>query len=181
MKSKNVPAIVIVVVSLSVLLSMALAAEDRFTVKAPNGIAFSEFRGYETWQDVAVSQTEQGIKAILGNPAMINAYKEGIPGNGKPFPDGSMIVKIEWTKKKSAESPYFVEVPDKLKSVSFIEKDSKRFPDTSGWGYAQFLYNAASDTFKPFGSDSSFGKKICYQCHTAVTNRDFIFTDYPKR
>jgi len=88
--------------------------------------AFSEFR-YETSQDVAVRQTEVGIKAILGNPAMINAYKEGIPGNGKPFPEGSMVVKIEWSKKKNAASPYFVDVPDTLKSVSFIEKDSKRF------------------------------------------------------
>jgi hypothetical protein len=68
---------------------------------------------------------------------MINAYKEGIPGNGKPFPEGSMV--IEWSKKKNSVSTYFVEVPDTLKSVSFIEKDSKRFPDTSGWGYAQFL------------------------------------------
>jgi hypothetical protein len=159
---------------------MALAAQDRFTVKAPNGVAFSEFKGYETWQDVAVSQTEDGIKAILANPAMINAYREGIPGNGKPFPEGSMIVKIEWSKKKGPSSPYFVEVPDTLKSVSFIEKDSKRFPDTSGWGYAQFLYDAPSDTFKPFGSDGSFGKIVSYQCHTLVTAKDYIFTDYPE-
>jgi hypothetical protein len=114
MKSKNISAVVIKVVSLAVLLTMALAAQVRFTLKVPNGVAFSEFRGYDTWQDVAVSQTQDGIKAILANPAMINAYRKGIPGNGKPFPDGSMVVKIEWTKKQSAESPYFVEVPDKL-------------------------------------------------------------------
>jgi len=84
---------------------MALAAQDRFTLKAPNGVAFSEFRGSETWQDVAVSETEDGIKAILGIPVMINAYKEGIPGNGKLFFDGSMIVKIEWSKKQRTLSP----------------------------------------------------------------------------
>ena len=112
---------------------------------------------------------------------MVNAYKEGIPGNGKPFPEGSMIVKIEWSKKKNAVSPYFVEVPDTLKSVSFIENDSKRFPDTSGWRYAQFLYDAAPDTFKPFASASSFGKTICYQCHTLVTAKDFIFTSSPPK
>ena len=174
-------AVAITVVSLAALVTFAIAAQDRFTLKAANGVGFSEFKGYDTWQDVAVSATDHGIKAILANPAMINAYKEGIPGNGKPFPDGSMVVKIEWSKKKNAVSPYFVEVPDTLKSVSFIEKDSKRFPDTSGWGYAQFLYDAASGTFKPFGDDASFNKKICYQCHTAVTDRDYIFTDYPKR
>ncbi len=105
MKNKNVPAIVIIMVVLAFLGSMALAAQDRFTLKAPNGVAFSEFRGYETWQDVAVSQTDGGIKAILGNTIMINAYKEGIPGNGKPFPEGSMIVKIEWSKKRTLCPP----------------------------------------------------------------------------
>jgi hypothetical protein len=111
---------------------------------------------------------------------MINAYKGGIPGNGKPFPDGVQIVKIGVGEEKEPCVPYFVEVPDTLKSVSFIEKDSKRFPDTSGWGYAQFLYDTASDTLKPYGNDSSCGKKVCYQCHTLVTARDYIFTNYPQ-
>ena len=177
LKSQNIPAIVIIAALLAVLGSMALAAQDRFTLKVPEGLAFSEFRGYETWQNVAVSQTENGLKEIAGNTAMINAYREGIPGNGKPFPDGSKIVKIEWSQKKNAESPYFVMVPDTLKSVSFIEKDSKRFPDTSGWAYAQFLYDAASDTFKPSGSGASCG----YACHTAVAAKDYIFTSYPQR
>ena len=75
---------------------------------------------------------------------MIKAYRQGTPGNGKTFPEGSKIVKIEWTAKKSAESPYFVMVPDILKSVSFIEKDSKRFANTGGCGYAQFHYDGAS-------------------------------------
>jgi len=181
MTTKNIQAVTIIVVCLSVLVSTAPAAQDKYTVKALNGVAFSEFRGYETWQDVAVSETEDGIKAILANPVMIKAYQEGIPGNGKLFPDGVMTVKIEWSKKKNPVSPYFVEVPDTLKSVSFILKDSKRFPDTNGWGYAQFLYDAAPDTFTPYGKDSSFGKKVCYQCHTIVKERDYIFTNYPLR
>ncbi len=101
MKSKKIPAIVMIAVSLCVLAGMALAAQDRFTVKALNGVAFSEFRGYDTRQDVAVSQNEDGIKAILANPVMISAYGEGVPGNGKPFPEGSTIVKIEWSQKGS--------------------------------------------------------------------------------
>ena len=128
MKRTPFPAMMIVAVSLAVLGGMALAAQDRSTLKVPNGPAFSEFKGYENWQNVAVSQTENGIKMIAANPAMINAYRSGIPGNGKPFPEGSKIAKIEWTSKKSTESPYFVMVPDTLKSVSFIEKDTKRFP-----------------------------------------------------
>jgi hypothetical protein len=170
-------AMLIVVVLLAVLGSMSIAAQDRYTLQVPNGLAFSEFRGYENWQNVAVSQTDNGLKVIAANDAMIDAYRQGIPGNGKPFPENSKIVKIEWSSKKNPESPYFVMVPDTLKSVSFIEKDTKRFPDTNGWAYAQFIYDAASDTFKPNGSDAKCG----HACHTAVAAKDYIFTAYPQR
>jgi len=180
-KRSNLPPFLIVVTSIALVTGVALAAQDRFTVKAPNGVAFSEFRGYDAWQDVAVSQTDEGIKVILGNPTMINAYKDGIPDNAKPFPEGSAVVKIEWSKVKNPVSPYSVMIPGTLKSVSFIQKDSKRFPETSCWGYAQFLYDAPSESFKPFGTDASFAKTVCYQCHTAVTARDYIFTAYRPR
>lgn len=99
MKSKHIAAMVTLAISLSIPVGTAIAAQDKFTVKALDGVAFSEFRGYENWEDVAVSRTETGIKAILGNPIMIKAYREGIPDNGKPFPEGAKIVKIAWSKK----------------------------------------------------------------------------------
>ena len=173
----NMPVIGIGVVLLAVLGGIALAQQDRFTLQVPNGLAFSDFRGYDTWQDVSVSQTETSLKAIVANDAMINAYREGIPGNGKHFPDGSKIVKIEWAQKRNTESPYFVMVPDILKTVAVIEKDTKRFPDTNGWAYALFKYDAASDTFAPDGNDAKCG----YACHTTVAAKDYIFTAYPKR
>lgn len=156
---------------------IALAAQDRFTLTVPGGLGFAEFRGYETWQDVAVSATDTGIKVILANPAMINAYRAGVPGNGTKFPDGSMAAKIEWTQRKNPESPYSVTIPGTLKSVSFIEKDSKRFPQTNGWAFAQFAYDPASDTFKP----SVTGAECGYACHTRVAAKDYIFTAYPPR
>lgn len=157
------------------------AQQDRYAVTAPNGVKFGEFKGYEDWPVVAVSQVDGGIKAIMANPAMIAAYRKGVPGNGAAFPEGSKIVKIEWVPRKSAESPYFVMVPDTLKSVSFIQKDSKRFPDTNGWGYAQFQYDPAAKTFKAFGKDASFNKAVCHACHIAVKAKDYIFTGYPLR
>ena len=132
------------------------------TLKVPNGFAFSEFRGYENWQNVAVSQTENGLKVIAANRAMIKAYRNGIARQRQAVPEGSKIVKIEWTTKKSAESPYLVMVPDTLKSVSFIEKDSKRFADTGGWGYAQFQNDAASARLQPFGNDAACGLRVPY-------------------
>jgi hypothetical protein len=168
---------VIIAVVLAVLGGRAISAQDKYTVQVPNGLAFSEFRGYEDWQTVAVSQTEDALAVILANPVMIDAYRAGVPGNGKPFPDGSKIAKIHWKMKKSTEAPAPTVVPDTLENADFIERDSKRFPDTGGWGYAQFNYDPASDTFTPDGSDASCG----HACHTIVAAKDYIFTAYGKR
>jgi len=168
---------VIVAVVLAVVGGGAISAQDKYTVQVPNGLAFSEFRGYEDWQTVAVSQTENLIEVILANPAMIDAYRAGIPGNGQHFPDGSKVAKIHWNAKKSAEAPAPTTVPDTLHDVDFIERDSKRFPDTGGWGYAQFNYDSASGTFTPEGSGANCG----YACHTIVAAKDYIFTAYGKR
>jgi hypothetical protein len=159
------------------LAGVALAAQDRYTVKVPHGLSFAEFKGYETWQAVSVSQVKEGQKLIAANAVMMNAYKAGLPARGKTFPEGSKVVKIEWSQKEDKASPYFVMVPDKLMSVSFIEKDSKRFPKTHGWAYAQFLYDPASASFKPNGVGAECG----YACHTGVAAQDYIFTAYPRR
>jgi hypothetical protein len=177
MRTKTIATAVIVAASLAVFGRITLAQQDRYALKVPDGLAFSEFKGYDAWEDVAVSETAGSVKAILGNPTMIAALKEGIPDNGKPFPEGAKIAKIEWIKKKNPVSPYFVEIPDTLKTVSFIEKDSKRFPNTHGWAYAQFAYDTESKTFKP----SVTGSECGYACHTTVASRDYIFTAYPPR
>jgi hypothetical protein len=159
---------------------IALAAQDRYSLKVPNGLAFSDFEGYQDWRDVAVSQTEHGIKVISANDAAIQAYRSGVPGDGKLFPDGSKFAKIEWTFKKNPESPYFVNIPDTLKSLSFIEKNLNRFPNTHGWAFAQWDYDAATETFKPSELSAS-GAECGYACHSKVAAQDYIFTAYPKR
>jgi hypothetical protein len=167
----------LVLAVLAALGGRAVSAEDKYALQVPGGLAFSEFRGYEDWQLVGVSQTEEAFAAILANPAMIEAYRAGVPGNGKPFPDGSKIAKIHWSPKKSADAPAPTTVPNTLHDVDFITRDSKRFPDSGGWGYAQFNYDAAADAFKPEGSGTDCG----HACHTLVKAKDYIFTDYPKR
>ena len=124
--------ILIIAVMPAVFGGMAIAAQDRYTLTLGK-LAFSDFRGYENWEDVAVSQTETLLKVIVANDVMMKAYREGLPASGKFFPEGSKVVKIEWTFKKNPVAPYFVQVPDTLKAVATIEKDSKRFPDTYGW------------------------------------------------
>jgi len=167
----------IVAVSFTVLVGIAVAAQDRNTVKVPDGLGFSDFKGYEDWRPVAVSQVRDGIKVIAANPTMIAAFRSGLPASGKTFPDGSKIVKIQWSQKQNTVSPYFVMVPDALMSVSFIEKDLKKFPKTNGWAYAQFVYDPAAKTFKP----SVTGTECGHACHTSVAAQDYIFTAYPER
>jgi hypothetical protein len=158
-----------------------LLADDQYSLKEPNGISFSEIRGFESWPTVAPSyRTDQKeVRTIVANDTMIRAYKSGIPGNGKPFPDGSIIVKIGWSERPNPKFPPAME-PDVLKRVEFIIKDSARFPNTSGWGYARFVYDARTSTFTPYGKDASFGME-CYGCHTLVREKDFIFTNYALR
>ena len=177
MKRTPFPVIVIVAVLLAVLGKLALAQQDKYTLQVPNGLAFSEFRGYEGWQTVSFSHSEELLAVILANPVMIDAYRAGIPGNGRPFPDGAKMAKIRWNPKKSETAPGPTTVPGTQHDVDFMVKDSNRFADSGGWGYAQFNYDAASDTFTPEGSGSDCG----HACHTIVAAKDYIFTAYPKR
>ena len=151
---------------------------DKYSLKSPSGIAFSDFKGYEDWAVVSSAHTDERLKVIVGNPTMIKAFKAGTPLNGQPFPDGSMIVKLQWTRKKSTEAPFVVDVPDVFKEAFVMEKDSKRFPKSGGWGYAVFNYDAASDKFTP---DPKSPSDCGNACHTAVKAKDYIFHPYQKR
>jgi hypothetical protein len=164
--------------------SWAIAAQDKYTVKVPGGLAFSEFRGYESWQVVSISHQEPLMAVTVANPVMISAFQAGAPGNGKPFPDGSKMAKIHWVPKKLDLFPNAI-VPGPQHDIDFMVKDSKRFADSGGWGYAVFEYDPKTDTFTPGttadkppqGNDAKCG----FTCHTAVKNKDYVFTEYGHR
>jgi hypothetical protein len=184
MNRKNMLTIGIAGVVLAVLAvtAAAISAQDKYTLKVPNGLAFSDFKGYEDWAVVSVARTDEVLKVIVANPTMIDAYRAGAPGNGKPFPDGSKIAKLQWKPKKSTEAPFVVDVPDTYSQAFFMEKKSKAFPDTGGWAYAVFDYSAASDTFAPVASGlGSSGTDCGHVCHVKVQAKDFIFHPYQKR
>ena len=168
---------VIIAVVLAVFGGRAISAQDKYAVQVPNGLAFSEFKGYEDWKVISVSHSGDVLAVILGNPEMIAAYQAGVPGNGKPFPDGAKMAKIHWNAKKSAEAPAPTAVPDSLHDVDVMVRDSKRFADSGNWGYGQFNYDSASDSFTPQGDGAACG----FSCHTIVKAKDYVFTAYPKR
>jgi hypothetical protein len=163
----------------------AMSVQDKYTLRVPNGLGFSEFKGYEGWQTISVSHNGDKLAVILGNPAMIDAYKAGVPGNGKPFPDGAKMAKIHWILKKNELAPGQPLQPDTLHDVDFMVKDGKRFADSGGWGYAEFEYDNASDAFRPgTGADQppqGNDAKCGFACHTIVKRQDYVFTAYGKR
>jgi len=184
MKQKSTRTVLMVGFILCVLAALALAGQDKYTVKVPGGLAFSEFRGYEAWQAISISRNERVLAMTLGNPAMIEAYQAGFPGNGKAIPDGAKMAKIHWTPKKNEFFPDAT-VPGTLVNVDFMVKDKKRFADSGGWGYGVFDYDASSDSFKPGtlagtppqGNDAKCG----FTCHKTAITRDYVFTEYGKR
>jgi Cytochrome P460 len=152
--------------------------QDKYSLISPGGIAFSDFKGYEDWPVASSARTDEVLKVIVANPAMIQAYKTGVPGNSEPFPQGSMIVKLQWSPKKDTEAPFVVDVPDVFEQAFVMEKDSKRFPKTGGWGYAVFNYDAASGKFT---ADPTALQDCGNSCHVAVKEKDYIFHPYEKR
>jgi hypothetical protein len=184
MKSNRIRRIAVVATLVWIVGGSALSDQDRYALKVPGGLAFAEFRGYESWPLVAISQNGALMAAILGNPAMIEAYRAGVPGNGKSFPDGAKMAKVHWNPTKLATFPAAT-VPGTQHDVDFMVKDSKRFADSGGWGWAVFDYDAGSGTFAPGTSadkpPQGHDARCGFACHTTVKNRDFVFTEYGKR
>ncbi|MGJ5816403.1 cytochrome P460 family protein [Paludibaculum fermentans] len=184
MKRKRLRFSLFLGVLLTLLVALGLAAEDKYDVKVPGGLAFAEFKGYEGWPAISISRNEKVVAVILGNSTMIDAYKGGFPANGKAVPDGAKMAKIHWAPKKNEFFPDAT-VPGQLVNVDFMVKDSKRFADSGGWGYAVFDYDAASGTFKPGtkagkppqGNDAKCG----FTCHTSAKAKDYVFTEYGAR
>jgi hypothetical protein len=187
---KRLAAFAILVIAATVLGALVLSAvhaqdqspmstQDKYSLLSPDGIAFSDFRGYESWADVSSAHQGEILKVIVANPKMITAYKAGVPGNGQPFPEGSMIVKLQWKQKKSTEAQFDVDVPDFFTQVFVMEKDSTRFPKSNGgWGYAVFNYDSAT---KRFTADPASHADCGNTCHTAVKAKDYIFHPYQTR
>ena len=185
MKRTAFSAILIIAAVVAVLGGRAISAQDKYTLQVPGGLAFADFRGYEGWPVIAVSENGGKIAVIVGNSVMIDAFKEGAPGNGKPFPDGARMAKIHWIPKKQEAYPGQPMVPGTQHDVDFMVKDSKRFADSGGWGYAEFEYDAAADTFRPGNLNDeppqANDAKCGFACHTLVAKQDYVFTASPKR
>jgi Cytochrome P460 len=80
--------------------------------------------------------------------------------------------------EKSSEAPFSVDVPDTLADPFLMEKDTKRFSQTGGWGYAQFDYDAPTATF---AADKAGTPECGQTCHAKVGSKDYVFHPYQMR
>src|SRR5262245_25494310 len=126
MKNRRTAVVVVAVALLAMLVVLGgkgVTAQDtgqaKYNVQVPNGLAFSEFRGYESWQTIAISHDDKMMAVILGDPVMIKAYQSGVPANGQPFPDGAKMAKVHWNPKKLGPFPNTM-VPASLHDVDFM-------------------------------------------------------------
>lgn len=136
-----------------------------FGIKLPSG--------YRDWKLISVAHeagNNNDLRAVLGNDIAINAYREG----KLPLPDGAIITRLAWTYVPSEENNKVFGreqsfVPGAPTNVQFMVKDSKKYAETGGWGFAQF---------KDGKPDPKADLKTCFPCHQPVKARDFVYTHY---
>jgi hypothetical protein len=114
------------------------------------------------------------LRAQLGNDLAVRAIKEG----KLPFPDGSIIAAIHWSRVPSEDNNKVLNdqfpgtqsfVVGSPLNVQFMVKDSKKYAATGGWGFGDFKDGKpASETVM----------KTCFSCHEPAKDRDFVFTRY---
>lgn len=133
---------------------------------APNGITL--YPDYMSWKVVAPSYREDKghIRIITGNETAVAALKAG----KKPLPDGSVLAKVAWKAEKHPAFPVATE-PGSFVQVEFMVKDSAKYRETGGWGFARFV----GKDLKPYGKDPGFVAE-CFGCHTPVAGNDYLFT-----
>lgn len=138
---------------------------------APNGIELPQ--GYKDWRVIASSHREDNktLRVILGNDIAIEAARAG---KTRPWPEGSILAKLVWKDGAHAAWPSAT-VPTDFVHAEFMVKDSARFADTGGWGFARWK---GMDQV-PHGQDAGFAGE-CFACHLPVKDADYVFT-HPAR
>ena len=149
--------------------------QPKLTPPPINGIAFP--KGYQDWSVVSVSHREDNktLRVIIGNPIAIDAIEKDLTN---PWPDGTILGKMVWKDSKDEHWESAV-VPSEFVHSEFMFKNTTKWKNTGGWGWARWLGTEQ----KPFGKGES-ASASCVACHTPVKKRDWVYTTpavFPKR
>jgi hypothetical protein len=146
-----------------------LSAEN--TPEPSNNISYPT--GWQNWAAIAVTHRidNNTMRIILGNDVAVRAARSG---NTNPWPDNAILGKVVWKEKRLEDWDEAV-VPAELVHVEFMLKDTQKYKEGYGWGYARWL----GEEQTPFNK----GSESCISCHTPVEERDWVFTEpalFPK-
>ncbi len=132
---------------------------------APNGIQF--IPGYQNWKAISTSDRfdNGSIRVIYGNDIAIKAINEN---HINPWPDGSTLAKVAWAQLIDSTGNIRT---GEFKQVEFMIKDTKKYSQTNGWGWARWR----GTDLKPYGKAPSFTNE-CINCHRPESNNDYVFT-----
>ena len=156
----------IICLSLTIVFAGFVNAQDTVP-PAPNGISFPS--DYKDWRLISSSHRVDNntLRVILGNDTAITAARAD---QTNPWPDGAVMAKIVW-KETTLDSWEKAIVPGEFVHVEFMVKDSKKYSDTGGWGFARWK----GTQLTPYGKDNTFVYE-CFGCHTPVKSNDYVFT-----
>ena len=174
---RRIPVLLVAVATLMGVVAFTAIMSRHTTAQEAAPIFVTEIpAGYRDWKVVSVAHEEgdlNDIRAILGNDVAIEAYRAG----KLPFPEGAIVGRIAWSYVPSEENnktfgraQSFVAGAPTDFYLQFMVKDSRKYAATGGWGYSSFDKDG-----KPSPESSM---KMCFPCHQAVKDRDFIFTRY---
>jgi len=148
-------------------LFFAVMADGYAADKTPgpsHGVPYPD--GWQNWATIAVSHRTDNntMRVILGNEAAVKAARSG---NTQPWPDGAILGKVVW-KDTQLEHWKTATAPGEFVHAEFMFKDSEKYKDSYGWGWARWV--GLEQT--PFDK----GMDVCIACHTPVKDRDWVFT-----
>lgn len=158
--------IIIAAAAIGLSAGLVLAKKER-PLPAPNGIELPA--DFADWRLISISARADNdtMRAILGNKAAVKAAREG---RVNPWPDGAVLAKVAWKRAGLQEWPA-ASVPGDFAQVEFMIKDSRKYAQTGGWGFARWV----GKDLKPYGSGAGFAGE-CFACHQPVKKRDYVFT-----
>jgi len=160
--------ILLFVAALGICCSLVYSANAADQVApAPNGLTLPE--GYKDWRVISSTHRldNQTLRVILGNDTAVEAARTG---KSNPWPKGAIFVKMSWKETVHPDWEKAI-VPGEFVQVEIMVKDSEKYKETGGWGFARWKGLA----LKPFGADASFAQD-CFACHQPMQDKDYVFT-----
>lgn len=146
---------------------VSILAVTNVQAEGPTAAEKPVYGEYKDWRVLGVSHRldKKWVRAILGNDEAINAARSG---KTTPYPDGAIIAKLSWKEQTHPNWPQAV-IPGEFVGAEAMIKDSKKFPETGGWGFGHW----EGKSLVMYDKDKS---ATCFACHTPMKDHDYVYT-----